>query len=121
MGEGERNLKIKAVHVLDAATDVYYLVGKPEIEDFAPMQWIGWGMRFTKEELPKVTSPTLIVKPRANTTYCAMSHFDVPEIDLEERGNIEVDHTSLALARAVRNIPFEMIPDEYDFTQVVLS
>ena len=100
-------MKIKPVHVLDDATEVWFLVGKTTPEDKEWMQWSGWGGQ-----------PTLIVKMRNEMTQAVLSHFSCPEIDLQEKG-IDLDHTVLSLVLAVRNIPFEKIPDEYDFTRVM--
>jgi len=101
-------MKIKAVHVLDDATDVWFLVGKTSEEDKEWMNWSGWD-----------GSPTIILKPRASMTDAVISHFGCPEIDLMEKG-IEPDHTVMSLVIAVRHIPFENIADEYDFTGVKL-
>lgn len=102
-------MKIKPVHVLDDMTDVWYLVGKMEFSDIEWMRWAGWGIGKLQE------SPTLILKPRASMTDAVISHFGCPEIDLQEKG-IDPDHTVMSLVLAVRNIPFEEILDEYDFT-----
>ena len=112
-------MKMKMVRVLDDSTDVYYLIGKPELADKPGLDWTGWEMKW--KQWDKITSPTLIVKPRSNTTTCAMSHFDVPQIDLVERGNIEVDHTSVALTLVVRDLCFEEIPDTIDVSKIMID
>ena len=95
-------MRIKAIHVLDAGTDVYFLVGKMDESDAEWMRWAGWG-----------GEPTLILKPRNDLTYAIISHFSCPEVDIEEKG-MSLDSTVLGLVKAVKDLPFEDLPELVD-------
>jgi len=107
-------MKAKFVRVLDEATDVFYIVGKFETDDYPGLHWVGWGTKVSPSSIKDFSSPTLIVKCRANGDQCAISHFDCPEVDLPDRGEIQLDHTIVRFAKAVRNIDFKDIPDKID-------
>lgn len=95
-------MRVKAVHVLDAGTDVFFLVGKMDGSDVEWMRWAGWG-----------GEPTLILKPRNDLTYAIISHFSCPEVDIPEKG-MGLDSTVLGLVNAVKDLPFEELPDLVD-------
>jgi len=99
-------MKIKPVRVLDAGTDVFFLVGKVDESDGEWMRWSGWG-----------GYPTLVVKMRAERTWAMISHFDCPEIDIEERG-FSLDSTILGFVNAVKDLSFEQIPDLIDLRRI---
>lgn len=95
-------MRVKAVHVLDAGTDVFFLVGKMDESDSEWMRWAGWG-----------GEPTLILKPRNDLTYAVISHFSCPEVDIEEKG-MSLDSTVLGLVNAVKDLDFEELPELLD-------
>ena len=95
-------MRIKAIHVLDAGTDVYFLVGKMDESDSEWMRWAGWG-----------GEPTLILKPRNDLTYAIISHFSCPEVDIEEKG-MSLDSTVLGLVNAVKDRAFDDLPELVD-------
>jgi hypothetical protein len=98
-------MRIKAIHVLDDATDVYYLVGKPDENDEAWMRWAGWGMGIT-----------LIVRPiGGGGAQAAISSFGGNmEYDLTDKGPVDVNSTSLGLVEAVRDLDFDDLPELVD-------
>lgn len=95
-------MRIKPIHVLDAGTDVYFLVGKMDESDSDWMRWAGWG-----------GEPTLILKPRNDLTYAIISHFSCPEVDIPEKG-MSLDSTVLGLVNAVKDLCFEELPELVD-------
>ncbi len=99
-------MKVKAVHVLDSGTDVFFLVGKMDASDEEWMNWAGWS-----------GSPTLIVKPRSDMTYAVISHFSCPQVDISEKG-MSLDSTVLGLVNAVKDLAFEQIPGLVDLRRI---
>jgi len=95
-------MRIKAVHVLDSWTDVFFLVGKMDALDEEWMRWAGWSGK-----------PTLIVKPCNDLAYAIISHFNCPQNDIPEKG-MSLDSTVLGLVNAVKDVPFEHIPELID-------
>ena len=97
-------MRIKAIHVLDDGTDVWYLVGKPDESDDEWMRATGWGGNIT----------LIVHQVGGGFTQAAISHFSVPEIDLRERGNVDINHTSVGLVEAVKDLGFDDLSELVD-------
>ena len=72
---------------MDEGTHFDVLVTKFDESDKVILDHSGWKL---SDELTLVT----LITPKV---YSAMSTFDVPKYDLEERGDINVTHTSIAM------------------------
>lgn len=98
-------MKVKTVKVLDDATEMWFLVGKPDSEDQEMLESIGWEL-----------DVTLLVhlKGGGGVEGC-MSPFDgLIEYDLQEYGPLEVSGTTVKLAKITRDMLFEDIPTVLD-------
>ena len=98
-------MRIKPIHVLDDGTDVWFLVGKFDESDAEWARWAGWGFNDVR--------PTLILKPRASMTSAAISDWDCPPVDIEEKLG-SLDGTVLGLVNAVKGLSFEALPELVD-------
>ena len=99
-------MKTKLIKVLDEATELVVLIGKFGKEDEKLMNGIGW------HELRTLTLITIL--DGGGYSRCCISNFRQPPYDLEERGNIGVNGTTVKLVEYVRDKTLEEIPDEVD-------
>ena len=58
------------------------------------------------------------MKPRNDLTYAVISHFSCPEVDIEKKG-MSLDSTVLGLVNAVKDLPFEQLPELVDLRGVL--
>lgn len=99
-------MKTKIIKVLDDATEMWFMIGKPEASDSKMLEETGWGSQ----------PVTLLVNfRRAGGVEGCMSTFEgyIP-YDLKVRGPLSVSGTTTKLARIIRYLPLEEIPDVLD-------
>jgi len=99
-------MKIKTVRILDSATEVWYLIGKPDSSDYELMESTGWG----------VQPVTLLInlKRGGGVEGCMATFRGSIPYDLQEYGPLDVNGTTIKLAEIVRDMPFEDIPEVLD-------
>jgi hypothetical protein len=98
-------MRVKTVKVLDDATEMWFLVGKPDQGDQEMLESVGWE--------PDVT---LLVHIRSGggVEACMSSFKGYIKYDLEEYGPMEASGTTVKLAKIIRDMLFEDIPVALD-------
>lgn len=99
-------MRMKTVKVLDDATEVWYLIGRPEASDREMLERTGW------DDQPV----NLLVKilGGGGCESCISTFKGYIPYDIEEYGTISLDSTAIKLATIVRDLPFEEIPTVLD-------
>ena len=94
-------MRVKTVKVLDDATEMWFLVGKPDLLDQGMLESVGWE-----------PSVTLLVHIRSGggAEACMSTFKGHIEYDLQEYGPLEVSGTTVKLAKITRDMLFEDIP-----------
>ena len=99
-------MKLKTVRVLDEATEIFYLIGRPESSDHEMMESLGWGNQ----------PVTLLVnlKRGGGVEGCMATFRGSIPYDLQEYGPLDVNGTTIKLAEIVHDMPYEDIPETLD-------
>lgn len=107
------------VTVLDKGTKMLFMITKFEASDDEILKSRGW---LLSEELTIITeignkaSSTILSEGVAKSS---MSKFDFPVYDIKERSDkLGYSHTTDALARVVKNMNFDEIPDVIDVSDI---
>ena len=97
---------MKTVKVLDIGTKMYFLIGRPEPSDLDMLESTGWG----------VQPVTLIIniKGGGGIEGCMSTFRGYVENDLQEYGPLSVSGTTVKLAKIVRDMELDNIPDVLD-------
>jgi len=102
----------KFATVLDKGTKMLFMITKFEASDADILMSRGWKL---SEELTMITEVgTKVCSAMLNEGIAksSMSVFNFPKYDVEERtGKLHYTHTTHALAKVVRSMKFDEIPD----------
>lgn len=102
-------VKSKFVRVLDEGTDMVFIITKFEPSDTEFLALKGW----------KYTPDLTIMTSIGNKVASSISKFNHPPYDIEERSeNLGYSHTTHALAKVVRGMNFDEIPDMIDVEDI---
>ena len=98
-------MRVKTVKVLDDATEMWFLVGKPDLLDQEMLESVGWE-----------SDVTLLVHLRCGggVEACMSTFNGFIEYDLQEYGPLKVSGTTIKLAEITHNMLFEDIPTVMD-------
>lgn len=101
--------KSKLIRVLDEGTDMVFMVSKFEASDIELLGLKGWKLS------PELTMITNI----GPAVACSLSTFKFPHHDIRERSEkLRYSHTTHGLAKVVKDLDFDDIPDTIDVEDV---
>ena len=112
----------KLITVLDKGTKMVFMITKFEASDAEILMSRGWKL---SEELTMITEVgTKVCSAMLNegTAKSSLSVFNYPQYDIGERsGKLHYSHTTHALAKVVRDMSFDEIPDVIDVKDVDIT
>lgn len=112
----------KLVIVLDDGTKMVFMITKFEASDTEILKSRGWKV---SDELTMITEVGIKVCSamlNEGIAKSSISVFNFPKYDVEERsGKLHYSHTTHALAKVVRNMKFDEIPDVINVEDVDIT
>lgn len=106
-------MKTKIVKILDVATTMWFLLGKPEESDSDWMRDIGWGGQPINLLVHLVSG--------GGIEGCMSTFRGSIEYDLQTYGPLSLSGTTVKLAKAVRDLKFEELPAILDVRKNEIS
>lgn len=112
----------KIVTVLDEGTKMVFMITKFEASDAEILKSRGWKL---SDELTMITEVGIKVCSamlNEGIAKSSMSVFNFPKYDVGERsGKLHYSHTTHGLAKVVRDMNFDEIPDVIDVESVDIT